>query len=114
MKYVVAIIQSHKLEDVRDALFAMGIDALTVQEVRRYGTHEEHKEIYRADEYDVGFMPRIKIEFAVSDRHADEAVAAIRNAAVTGEIGDGRIYMLELARTVQIRSGKVDADVAAL
>ena len=114
MKYIVAIIQSHKLEDVRDALFAMGIHSLTALEVRRYGTHEEHKEIYRADEYDVGFMPRTKIEFAVSDLHADQAVAAIREAAVTGDFGDGRIYMLELARAVQIRSGKVDADVAAL
>lgn len=114
MKYIVAVIQSHKLEDVRDALFAMGIDALTVLEVRRYGTHEEHKEIYRADEYAVGFLPRTKIEFAVSDAQATKAVGAIREAAVTGEIGDGRIYMLELARTVQIRSGKIDADVAAL
>lgn len=114
MKYIVAVIQSHKFENARDALLGLGIDALTVVEVRRYGSHEEHKEIYRADEYRVGFLTRTKIEFAVSDEQVHRAVGTIREAAVTGEIGDGRIYVLELAHTVQIRSGKVDAGVAAL
>jgi nitrogen regulatory protein P-II 2 len=114
MKYVVAVIQSHELEDVRDARLGLGIDALTVVEVRRYGSHEEHREIYRADEYQVGFLPRTKIEFAVSDEHVQRAMGAIREAALTGEIGDGRIYVLELAHAVQTRSGKIDADVAAL
>jgi len=114
MKFVIAVIQTHKFEDVRDALLGLGIDALIVDEIRRFGSHEEHREIYRAAEYDVGFMPRTKIEFAVSDELAEEAAQTIRDAAVTGEIGDGRIYVLELSHTVQIRSGKVDADVAAL
>jgi nitrogen regulatory protein P-II 2 len=114
MKFVIAVIQTHKFEDVRDALLGLGIDALTVDEIRRFGSHEEHREIYRAAEYDVGFMPRTKIEFAVSDELAEKAAQTIRDAAVTGEIGDGRIYVLELSHTVQIRSGKVDADVAAL
>ncbi len=114
MKFVVAVIQTHKIEDVRDALLGLGIDALTVVEVRRYGSHEEHREIYRAAIYNVGFMPRTKIEFAVSDELAEKAVKTLRDAAVTGDIGDGQIYVLELSQTVQIRSGKVDADVAAL
>ena len=114
MKYVVAVIQSHKFEDVRDALLELGIDALIVAEIRRFGSHEAHKEIYRAAEYAVGFMPKTKIEFAVSDELAEKAVQTLRNAAVTGEVGDGRIYVFELSRTVQIRSGKTDAEVAAL
>ncbi len=114
MKYVVAVIQTHMLEDVRDALIELGIDSLMVAEVRRYGSQEEHTEIYRGDEYSIGFMPKTKIEFAVSDDRADQVVARIRDAAVTGEIGDGRIYVLDLSHTVQIRSGKIDADVPAL
>ena len=114
MKYIVAIIQSHKLEDVRHVLSGLGIDGLTVVEVKRYGSHEEHKEVYRADQYQVGFLPRTKIEFAVSDEHVQKVAGAIRDAAVTGEFGDGRIYILELAHIVQIKSGKVDAAVTAL
>ncbi|MGH6718756.1 MAG: P-II family nitrogen regulator [Alphaproteobacteria bacterium] len=114
MKYVIAIIQPHKLEDVRDALVALDIMALTVAEVRRFGSSEEHTEFYRAAEYKVGFLPKTKIEFAVSDELADRAVAVLRDAATTGSIGDGRIYVLELAKAVQIKTGKVDADVLAL
>ena len=114
MKYVIAIIQPHKLEDVRDALIELDIEALTVTEVRRFGSSEEHMEFYRAAEYKVGFLPKTKIEFAVSAELADRAVEVLRDAATTGSVGDGRIYMLELAKTVQIRTGKVDAEVAAL
>ena len=114
MKYVIAIIQSHKLEDVRRALTVHGIDALLVVEAQRYGNHEEHREFYRGAEYDVGFMPKTKIEFAVSSELADEAIGALREAAVTGEIGDGRIFVMPLDHSIQIRSGKVDTEVAAL
>jgi nitrogen regulatory protein PII len=114
MKYVVAIIQQHKLEDVRDALIALDIEALTATEVRRFGSAEEHTEFYRAAEYRVGFLPKTKIEFAVADGLVDRAVEVVRKAATTESIGDGRIYVLELDKTVQIKTGKVDADVPAL
>ncbi len=114
MKYVIAIIQPHKLEDVRMALAERGVDSLIVVEVRRYGAHEEHREFYRGAEYDVGFMPKTKIEFAVSSELVDEAVSTLRDAATTGEIGDGRIFVLSVDHSVQIRSGKVDMEVSAL
>ena len=114
MKYVIAIIQSYKLEDVRIALAEHGVDSLIVVEARRYGAHEEHREFYRGAEYDVGFMPKTKIEFAVSSDLADEAVQTLRDAAVTGEVGDGRIFVMNLDHSIQIRSGKVDMEVSAL
>ena len=114
MKYIIAIIQSHKLEDVRGALASHGVDALLVMEARRYGAHEEHREFYRGAEYDVGFMPKSKIEFAVSSELADEVVNALRDAASTGEIGDGRVFVLNLDHSVQIRSGKIDTEVSSL
>ena len=114
MKLVAAVIQSHKFEDVRDALASIGVEAMTVFEVKRFGLHESHKEFYRAAEYDVGFLPKTKIEFAVSDELVDQAVETLRNAAVTGEIGDGRIFVSELIHAIQIRSGKIDPGVDAL
>lgn len=114
MKYVIAIIQPHKLDHIRDALVPLGITSLTTTEVRRFGSNEEHVEFFRAAEQKIGFLPKVKIEFAVSDEMMDRAVDAVRDAATTGNIGDGRIYVLELARTVQIKSGRVDAEVAML
>lgn len=114
MKYVIAIIQPHKLEEVRDALVALDITSLTATDVRRFGSNEEHLEFFRAADQKVGFLPKMKIEFAVSDAAMERAVDAVRDAATTGNIGDGRIYVLELARTVQIKSGKVDAEVLTL
>jgi nitrogen regulatory protein P-II 2 len=114
MKYVIAIIQPHKLEDVRDALVALDITAFTVAEVRRFGSSEEHVEIFRSVDQKVGFMAKLKLEFAVADEILDRAIDALRDAATTGTIGDGRIYVLELARTVQIKSGRIDAHVPAL
>ncbi len=114
MKYIIAIVHTHKFEDVRDALLGLDIESLSVVEVKRYGSTEEHTEFYRADEYQVGFMPKTKIGFAISTDLADRAVEAIQKAATTGTEGDGRIYVLELAQTVQIKSGKVDADVPVL
>ena len=114
MKYVIVIIQSHRLENVREALVDVGVEALLVVEARRYGAQEEHIEFYRGAEYDVGFMPRTKIEFAVASDLADKATAALRDAAHTGEVGDGRIFVLDVDHSIQIRSGKVDKEVAAL
>ena len=114
MKLVNAVIQSHRLEDVRDALAAVGVEAMTVFEVKRFGLQEEHTEYYRAAEYSIGFLPKTKLEFAVSDELADKAVDVLRNAATTGEVGDGRIFVSELTHVVQIRSGRIDAGVDAL
>ena len=114
MKYVIAVIQSHRLENVREALAEHGVEALIVVEARRYGAHEEHREYYRGAEYDVAFLPRTKIEFAVSSDLADEAVNALRDAAYTGEMGDGRIFVMALDHSVQIRSGKIDMEVSSL
>ena len=114
MKYVIAIIQPHKLEDVREALAAHGVEALLVTEARRYGAAEEHREFYRGAEYDVGFMEKTKIEFAVSAELSGQAVSTLRDAAFTGEIGDGRVFVLDLDHSVQIRSGKVDSEVSSL
>ncbi len=114
MKLVNAVIQSHKLEEVRDALAALGVEAMTVYEVKRFGLHETHKEFYRAADYNVGFLPKTKVEFAVSNELVDQAVDTLRNAAMTGEVGDGRIFVSELTHVIQIRSGKVDAAADAL
>ncbi len=114
MKLVNAVIQSHRLEDVRDALAEVGVEAMTVFEVKRFGLQEEHTEFYRAAEYSIGFLPKTKLEFAVSDELADKAVDVLRNAATTGEVGDGRIFVSELTHVVQIRSGRIDAGVEAL
>ncbi len=114
MKLVNAVIQSHRLENVRDALAAIGVEAMTVFEVKRFGLQEEHTEFYRAAEFSVGFLPKTKLEFAVSDELVDKAVETLRNAALTGEVGDGRIFVSDLSHVVQIRSGKIDAGVDAL
>jgi len=94
MKYIIGIIHSHKLEDVRDALLGVGIESLTVTEVRRYGAHMEHTEIYRGTDYKVGFMPHTKIEFVASDEEAEAAVETLRKAAYTEELGDEGIVVV--------------------
>lgn len=114
MKLVIAVIQSHRLELVRDALAGIGVESITVSEVRRFGLQETHKEFYRGTEYAVGYLTKTRIEFAISDKLAGRAIDALRQAAVTGEVGDGRIYVSELAHVIQIRSGKMDASVDAL
>ncbi len=114
MKLVNAVIQSHRLEDVRDALAEIEIEAITVYEVKRFGLQEEHTEFYRAAEYSIGFLPKTKLEFAVSDELADKAIEVLMNAATTGEVGDGRIFVSELTHVVQIRSGKINASADAL
>ena len=114
MKYVSAVIQNHRLEPVREALSKVGIDSLIVTEVKRYGPHEEHREFYRGADFEVGFEPKTRVDFAVADEHWEKAVKKIRDAAFTGETGDGRIFVYDLSHSIQIRSGRTDREVEVL
>ena len=106
MKIVMAIIKPFKLDEVRDALTAVGIHGLTVTEVKGYGRQKGHTEIYRGTEYSVSFLPKLKIEVAVAAADADKVVDAIANAAKTGQIGDGKIFVYTLDQAVRIRTGE--------
>ncbi len=110
MKIVMAIIKPFKLEEVRDALTAIGVHGLTVTEVKGYGRQKGHTEIYRGAEYAVSFLPKIKIEVAIAADMTDRVVDAITTAARTGQIGDGKIFVTPLEATVRIRTGEKDAD----
>src|SRR5687768_4743550 len=112
MKLVVAIIKPFKLDEVRDALTAIGVHGMTVTEVKGYGRQKGHTEIYRGAEYAVSFLPKIKIEVAVASDQVDKTVEAITGSAKTGQIGDGKIFVLPLEAAVRIRTG--ESDVAAL
>ena len=110
MKIIMAVIKPHKLEEVRDALNAIGVEGMTVSEVRGYGRQRGHTEIYRGAEYQVSFLPKIRIEVAVDDGRLDQAVEAIEAAARTGQIGDGKIFVYDLNRAVRIRTGEQNED----
>ena len=109
MKIVMAIIKPFKLDEVRDALTATGVHGMTVTEVKGYGRQKGHTEIYRGAEYAVSFLPKIKIEVAVPTDQVDKTIDAIIGAAKTGQIGDGKIFVLELESAVRIRTGETDA-----
>jgi nitrogen regulatory protein P-II 2 len=109
MKIVMAIIKPFKLDEVRDALTAIGVHGMTVTEVKGYGRQKGHTEIYRGTEYEVNFLPKIKVEAAVESDQVDKVVEAINNAAKTGQIGDGKIFVLPLEHAVRIRTGETDA-----
>jgi len=109
MKFIVAIIKPHKLDDVHDALAGVGIEGMTASEVKGYGRQKGQTEIYRGAEYQVSFVPKVKIEVAVDDSVADSVVEAIRGAANTDKIGDGKIFVLELANAVRVRTGETGA-----
>lgn len=110
MKIITAIIKPFKLDDVRDALMALGVHGLTATEVKGYGRQKGHTEIYRGAEYVVSFLPKVKIEVAVVDDVAERTVEAIQKAAHTGQIGDGKIFVTPLERAVRIRTGESDDD----
>jgi nitrogen regulatory protein P-II 2 len=110
MKIVMAIIKPFKLEEVRDALTAAGVHGLTVTEVKGYGRQKGHTEIYRGAEYAVSFLPKIKIEVAVSTDLVGKVVEAITAAARTGQIGDGKIFVSSIEKAVRIRTGETDAE----
>jgi nitrogen regulatory protein P-II 2 len=109
MKIVMAIIKPFKLEEVRDALTAIGVHGLTVTEVKGYGRQKGHTEIYRGAEYAVSFLPKVKIEVAVDSSQIDKTIEAITSAAKTGQIGDGKIFVISLDHAVRIRTGEADA-----
>ncbi|WP_110750248.1 P-II family nitrogen regulator [Phyllobacterium leguminum] len=110
MKIVMAIIKPFKLDEVREALTAIGIQGLTVTEVKGYGRQKGHTEIYRGAEYTVSFLPKIKIEVAVAKDLVEKTVETITAAAKTGQIGDGKIFVIPLDQAVRIRTGETDAD----
>ncbi len=106
MKLIVAIIQPHRLDNVREALAGVGVVGMTASEVQGYGRQGGHREIYRGAEYEVHFTPKTKIEVAVRDEDEDRAVEAIQAAARTGRIGDGKLFALDLSRAVRVRTGE--------
>ncbi|MBU0464547.1 MAG: P-II family nitrogen regulator [Proteobacteria bacterium] len=106
MKKVEAIIKPFKLDDVKEALSEIGIYGMTVTEVNGYGRQKGHKEIYRGAEYVVDFVPKIKVEIVVSDERLDEAVETIRNAANSGKIGDGKIFVSHVEQVIRVRTGE--------
>ena len=110
MKIVMAIIKPFKLDEVRDALTAIGVQGLTVTEVKGYGRQKGHTEIYRGTEYAVSFLPKLKIEVAVSGDIVDKVVEVIAGAAKTGQIGDGKIFVYSIDSAVRIRTGESDVD----
>src|SRR5688500_16580068 len=110
MKMVMAIIKPFKLDDVREALAEVGVTGITVTEVKGFGRQKGHTELYRGAEYVVDFLPKIKVEAAVTDDLVDRVVEAIMNTANTGKIGDGKIFVHALERVVRIRTGELDGD----
>jgi nitrogen regulatory protein P-II 2 len=109
MKLIMAIIKPFKLDDVREALTPLGVQGLTVTEVKGFGRQKGQTEIYRGAEYHVSFLPKVKIEVAVPSERVDAVVEAIMQAAQTGKIGDGKIFVLDIQRAVRIRTGELDA-----
>ncbi|HEX7006321.1 MAG TPA: P-II family nitrogen regulator [Alphaproteobacteria bacterium] len=110
MKWIIAIIKPHRLDAVREALTGIGVEGLTVTEVRGFGRQKGHTEIYRGAEYAISFVPKIKLEIAVPDRIAQQAIQTIQDTAKTGEIGDGKIFVANLQSAVRIRTGETGED----
>jgi nitrogen regulatory protein P-II 2 len=110
MKMITAIIKPFKLDDVRDALVAVGVHGMTITDVKGYGRQKGHTEIYRGAEYVVNFLPKIRIEIAVAEEDAERVVEAISTAAKTGQIGDGKIFVIPIEQALRIRTGETDAD----
>jgi len=110
VQLIIAVIKPFKLDDVREALSAIGVQGMTVTEVRGFGRQKGHTELYRGAEYVVDFLPKIKIEVAVSDDQADRVVEAISGTARTGKIGDGKIFVVNLGEAIRIRTGESGAD----
>ena len=110
MKMVVAIIKPFKLDDVREALSDVGVTGITVSEVKGFGRQKGHTELYRGAEYVVDFLPKLKLEIAVVDEQVERVIEAIMQAAGTGKIGDGKIFVMPVEQVIRIRTGEVDAD----
>ncbi|MCH7865431.1 MAG: P-II family nitrogen regulator [Proteobacteria bacterium] len=110
MKLVMAVIKPFKLEDVREALTLLGVEGMTVSEVKGFGRQKGQSEIYRGAEYTVNFLPKVKIEVAVKDDMVEQVVDAVTKSAATGKIGDGKIFVYSLDKAVRIRTGETDAE----
>jgi nitrogen regulatory protein P-II 1 len=110
MKRVEAVIRPHKLSDVKDALHDVGVQGLTVFEVKGFGRQKGHTELYRGAEYTVDFLPKVKIEIVISDDLVEKAIDAIRRAAQTGRIGDGKIFVSNIEEAIRIRTGESGLD----
>ena len=110
MKLIMAIIKPFKLDDVREALTGLGVQGLTATEVKGFGRQKGQTEVYRGAEYSMNFLPKVKIEVVVPSDLADQTVEAIQKAGNTGRIGDGKIFVLDVAQAVRIRTGETDAD----
>ncbi|MFZ5760990.1 MAG: P-II family nitrogen regulator [Thermodesulfobacteriota bacterium] len=110
MKKIEAIIKPFKLDDVKEALNGLGIKGMTLTEVKGYGRQKGHKEIYRGAEYVVDFIPKIKIELIVRSEQVSEIIDTIRNAALTGKIGDGKIFVLPVEQVIRVRTGETGED----
>ena len=110
MKLVTAIIKPFKLDEVREALSAIGVQGVTVTEVKGFGRQKGHTELYRGAEYVVDFLPKVKIEAAITDELLERVIEAIEKAANTGKIGDGKIFVFDLLQVVRIRTGETGAD----
>ncbi|MFN8928649.1 MAG: P-II family nitrogen regulator [Rhodospirillales bacterium] len=110
MKMVMAIIKPFKLDEVREALTTLGIQGLTVSEVKGFGRQKGQTEIYRGAEYSVSFLPKVKVEVGVTDEQVESVVEAVQKAANTGRIGDGKIFVYDLVQAVRIRTGETNAE----
>jgi nitrogen regulatory protein P-II 2 len=110
MKLVTAIIKPFKLDEVREALSAIGVQGITVTEVKGFGRQKGHTELYRGAEYVVDFLPKVKIDVAIKKEMLDQAIEAIEKSASTGKIGDGKIFVFDLAQVIRIRTGETGAD----
>ncbi|MCL6263641.1 P-II family nitrogen regulator [Craterilacuibacter sp. RT1T] len=110
MKLITAIIKPFKLDEVREALSAIGVQGITVTEVKGFGRQKGHTELYRGAEYVVDFLPKVKLEIAIEDDILDQVVEAIENTARTGKIGDGKIFVMNLEQVVRIRTGETGSD----
>ncbi len=108
MKLIMAVIKPFKLDEVREALSGLGVEGMTVSEVKGFGRQKGHAEIYRGAEYTVHFLPKVKLEIAVKDDLVESVVEAIQTAAGTGKIGDGKIFVCDIAKAVRIRTGETD------
>lgn len=110
MKKITAMIKPFKLDDVREALTEIGVQGMTVSEVKGFGRQKGHTEIYRGAEYAVDFLPKIKIEIVIADDFLERAVEAIRNSAATGKVGDGKIFILPVEEVIRIRTGETGSN----
>lgn len=110
VKLIIAAIKPYKLEEVREALTAIGVRGMMVTEIKGFGTQSGHSEIYRGAEYAVNYVPKMKLEIVVADNQADQVVATIQTTAQTGKIGDGKIFVLDVSQAVRVRTGEINDD----